>query len=123
MMTTTSYFRIDYPVDLTEGMYQYSRSIQQWTICSTGLSSPLPDEQLIPASDRIYLPEQCQFLTWNILSSDHPNERYRQIIKTLESLLPDIICLQEVTRTFLQTGYCNSRPLALTWPQKKYGRP
>ena len=102
MMTTTSYFRIDYPVDLTEGMYQYSRSIQQWTICSTGLSSPLPDEQLIPASDRIYLPEQCQFLTWNILSSDHANERYRQIIKTLESLLPDIICLQEVTRTFLE---------------------
>ena len=99
-------FSIDYPLNLRQGMYQFDRSINQWTICSY-VPSIISDHQPMPARDRVYLPEQCHFLTWNILSSHHPStklhpsERFREILKTLQSLLPDIICLQEVTRTFL----------------------
>ncbi|CAF4359954.1 unnamed protein product, partial [Adineta steineri] len=44
----------------------------------------------------------CQFITWNIHSDfSFTNFRYQAILKTLQKLLPDIICLQEVTFDFL----------------------
>lgn len=49
------------------------------------------------------IPERCKFLSWNISSSKilHPNERYKEIFQTLKSSLSDIICLQNVTKNFL----------------------
>ncbi|CAF3401237.1 unnamed protein product [Rotaria sp. Silwood2] len=60
-----------------------------------------------PSIDNVFIPERCQFLTWNILFDYYQsefiytNQRYEEILKTLKSFLPDIICLQEVTIKFL----------------------
>jgi endonuclease/exonuclease/phosphatase family metal-dependent hydrolase len=50
------------------------------------------------------IPERCQFITWNIRcdSNLYTNQRYKEILQTLKSSLPDMICLQEVTENFLE---------------------
>ena len=59
------------------------------------------------SSKDVCIPEQCQFITWNILfdyfKSEfiYTNRRYEEILKTLKSCLPDIICLQEATIKFV----------------------
>ena len=64
------------------------------------------DDLNLPSNNETCLPQQCHFLTWNILFDYHhsnllyTSQRYRSILDTLKSLLPDIICLQEVTSQF-----------------------
>lgn len=78
---------------LIQGLYHYDQSNQKWTT--------LTSDELI---DSMYIPKRCQFLTWNIFSSEtiHSDQRYQDILKTLKSSLPDIICLQGVTIEFLR---------------------
>jgi endonuclease/exonuclease/phosphatase family metal-dependent hydrolase len=77
-------------------MYHFNQSTHQWIL------HPQSDDIKTSLTDDMYLPKRCQFLTWNILSeSIYPDQRYEGIFKTLKSLLPDIICLQEVTKDFL----------------------
>ncbi|CAF5142167.1 unnamed protein product, partial [Rotaria sp. Silwood1] len=65
------------------------------------------DDSKILSTNETYLPERCHFVTWNILLDHYQStliynsQRYRSILDTLKSLLPDIICLQEVTMNFL----------------------
>jgi len=88
--------------NLIQGMYHFNQSTNQWNLCSNVLSLS-SDDLKIPSIDPMYIPEHCQFVTWNIFSSEdfYSNERYKEILKTLKSFLPDIICLQEVTNNFL----------------------
>ena len=86
-------------------MYHFDQSTHQWILCPhISLSS---DDLNKPSVDDMYIPERCQFITWNILFDYYQseliytNQRYQEILKTLKSLLPDIICLQEVTIDFL----------------------
>lgn len=82
-------------------MYHFNPATNQWILCSDIRSLASDDPQMV-SKDDMCIPERCQFVTWNILSEDlHPTERFREILKTLQSFLPDIICLQEVTRYFL----------------------
>ena len=65
------------------------------------------DDGKTPSSPDMCLPERCHFVTWNILfdyhhtDKIHTPQRYQAILQTLKSLLPDVICLQEVTMNFL----------------------
>ncbi|CAF3510562.1 unnamed protein product [Rotaria sordida] len=100
---TTIYIKQE--LNLVEGMYRYDQSIQQWILCPhISLAS---DNLKNPSIDNMFIPERCQFLTWNILFDYYQsefiytNQRYEEILKTLKSFLPDIICLQEVTIKFL----------------------
>jgi len=83
-------------------MYHFDQSINQWILCSD-IVSLASDNLKIPSTDHMYIPERCQFVTWNIFLSElfYTNERYKEILKTLKSFLPDIICLQQVTKNFL----------------------
>ncbi|CAF3969330.1 unnamed protein product, partial [Rotaria sp. Silwood1] len=91
--------------NLVEGLYHYDQSTQQWILCPH-ISLEL-DNVKNSSIDNMFLPERCQFLTWNILFDYYQtefiytNQRYNEILKTLKSFLPDIICLQEVTIKFL----------------------
>jgi hypothetical protein len=78
-----------------QGLYQFDQSINQWILC-TDILSLASDDLRIPSIDHMCIPKQCQFITWNILS-----KQYIEIFKILKSFLPDLICLQEVTKTFL----------------------
>ncbi|UJR31913.1 hypothetical protein I4U23_019387 [Adineta vaga] len=93
------------PVNLIEGMYEYDRSTHQWNLCvHVNIAS---DNFSIPSPDNMCIPKRCRIITWNILfnyfhsESIYTNLRYPEILKTLKSFLPDIICLQEVTLDFL----------------------
>jgi endonuclease/exonuclease/phosphatase family metal-dependent hydrolase len=86
-------------------LYHFDQSLQQWT---QHPRIPLTsDDSKIPSTNETCLPEQCHFLTWNILFDYHHStlihtpQRYPAILDTLQSLLPDLICLQEVTSPFL----------------------
>ena len=87
----------DPKINLVEGLYSFNSSTNQWTLCSN-----------TPSTDSTSLPDRCEFITWNILSDSnqkeylYPNERYTSILQILKSFLPDLICLQEVTMTFLE---------------------
>ncbi len=88
-----------------QGLYYFDQSLQQWTQYP---HIPLiSNDPKIPSTNETCLPEQCQFLTWNILFDYHYStlihtpQRYQTILHTLKSVLPDVICLQEVTSNFL----------------------
>ncbi|CAF1209951.1 unnamed protein product [Rotaria sp. Silwood1] len=90
---------------LVQGLYRFDQSFQQWIECPhISLTS---DDSKILSTNETYLPERCHFVTWNILLDHYQStliynsQRYRSILDTLKSLLPDIICLQEVTMNFL----------------------
>ena len=91
-------------VNLSEGMYQFDQLTNQWILCND-IPSLASDDLQIPSKEHMCIPEQCQFITWNVHSvsqqSLYSNERFREIFKTLQSFLPDVICFQEVTRAFL----------------------
>ena len=91
---------------LVEGLYQFDSILQQWVICP---HVPLvSDDSKTSSGKDVCLPERCHMLTWNILfdyhhsSRIHTKQRYAAIVETLKSLLPDVICLQEVTMPFLK---------------------
>lgn len=86
-------------------MYYYDKNIHEWKLCShIDLKS---DDAKVPSTENMFIPKRCQFLTWNILfdyyKSDliYTDQRYKEILKTIQSFLPDLICLQEVTLKFL----------------------
>lgn len=88
-----------------QGLYHFDQSMQQWTQCP---SVPLSeDHPMSPSTNDTLLPQQCHFVTWNILfdyhhpALIHTDQRYPAILSTLRSSLPDVICLQEVTASFL----------------------
>ena len=88
-----------------QGLYHFDQSVDQWIqLAHVSLSEDSPKN---PSSNETCLPKQCHFLTWNILFDYHQSQliytsqRYTAIIHTLKSLLPDVICLQEVTHPFL----------------------
>ncbi|CAF5223860.1 unnamed protein product, partial [Rotaria magnacalcarata] len=87
--TTTD---IEQEENLVEGMYRYDQSIHRWTLCpQVSLTS---DDLTIPSASNMFIPERCQFLTWNILFDYYQsefiytNQRYEEILKTLKSFLP-----------------------------------
>jgi endonuclease/exonuclease/phosphatase family metal-dependent hydrolase len=96
---------VEQELNLIEGMYHFDRSTHRW-ILHPHKSLELDDVK-IPSMNDMCLPERCQFLTWNILCDYNQSEliytdqRYEEILKTLKSFLPDIICLQEITKDFL----------------------
>ncbi|CAF3213741.1 unnamed protein product, partial [Rotaria sp. Silwood2] len=90
---------------LVQGLYNFDQSLQKWIECPhISLTS---DDSKISSTNETCLPERCHFVTWNILfdyyqpTLIYTSQRYRSILDTLKSLLPDIICLQEVTVNFL----------------------
>ncbi|CAF3304625.1 unnamed protein product [Rotaria sp. Silwood2] len=92
-------------LSLVQGLYYFDHSLQQWIECP---HIPLTsDDPRIPSTSETWLPERCHFVTWNILfdyyqsTLIHSQQRYQAILDTLKSVLPDIICLQEVTKSFL----------------------
>ncbi|CAM4875460.1 unnamed protein product [Rotaria socialis] len=96
---------IEQEENLVEGMYRYDQSIHRWVLCpQVSLTS---DDLTISSTSNMFIPERCQLLTWNILFDYYQsefiytNQRYEEILKTLKSFLPDVICLQEVTMKFL----------------------
>jgi len=88
-----------------QGLYQFDRTSYQWVLCPE--VSLNDDDPKVPSTKETCLPERCHFLTWNILFDYHQSSsiftslRYPQILNQLKTLLPDVICLQEVTRPFL----------------------
>ncbi|CAF1501248.1 unnamed protein product, partial [Rotaria sordida] len=90
---------------LVQGLYRFDQSLQQWIECPH--ISLISDDSKISSTNETYLPQRCHFITWNILfdyyqsTLIYTSQRYRSILKTFKSLLPDIICLQEVTIDFL----------------------
>ncbi|CAF1585255.1 unnamed protein product, partial [Rotaria magnacalcarata] len=91
--------------NLAQGLYRFDHSLQQWVECPhISLAS---DDTKIPSTKETCLPERCHFLSWNILSDNYQTEsihtcqRYHTLLYTLKTLLPDVICLQEVTVSFL----------------------
>ena len=86
-------------------MYHFDEALHQW-IQDPHISLE-SDDPKTPSTNDTSLPQQCQFLSWNILfdyyhsSLIHTSQRYPAILHTLKSLLPDVICLQEVTANFL----------------------
>lgn len=87
------------------GLYHFDQILQQWI---QDVDIPLTsDDHKTLGSSETTLPERCQFLTWNVLVDYHASAlihtklRYPAILETLKSLLPDLICLQEVTSQFL----------------------
>lgn len=93
-------------LELVQGLYHFDQSMQQWTQCP--YLSLAEDDPKSPSTNDTLLPSQCHFVTWNILfdyqhsSLIHTDQRYPAILSTLRSLLPDVICLQEVTASFLR---------------------
>ncbi|CAF4200005.1 unnamed protein product, partial [Adineta steineri] len=92
-------------LNLVQGLYYFDQSLQQWTEYShISLTS---DDPVISSTSETWLPERCHFVTWNILFDYyqspliHSQQRYQAVLDTLKSTLPDIICLQEVTKNFL----------------------
>ncbi|CAF1596974.1 unnamed protein product, partial [Rotaria sp. Silwood1] len=91
---------------LVQGLYHFDQSLQQWIIQYPHITLTL-DNPKVPSTNDTCLPERCHIVTWNILfdyyqsALIHTSQRYRSILDTLKSLLPDIICLQEVTYNFL----------------------
>lgn len=90
---------------IEECLYHFDPSLDEWIqLPHLPLSEDHPKN---PSTNDTCLPEQCHFLTWNILfdyqQSEliHTSQRYQSILDTFKSLLPDVICLQEVTTTFL----------------------
>ncbi len=88
-----------------QGLYHFDQTLQQWTqYPHIPLTS---DDPKIPSTNDTCLPQQCHFITWNILFDYHHStlihtpQRYQAILHTLKSILPDVICLQEVTSNFL----------------------
>ncbi len=88
-----------------QGLYHFDQSLQQWV---QHPHIPLTsDDPKLPSTNDTSLPQQCHFISWNILfdyhhsSLIHTPQRYQSILHTLKSLLPDLICLQEVTAEFL----------------------
>ncbi|CAF4692252.1 unnamed protein product, partial [Rotaria sp. Silwood2] len=75
--------------NLVEGLYRYDQSIQQWISCS--YISLASDNMKTPSIDNVFIPERCQFLTWNILFDYYqsefiyPNQRYEELLRTLKS--------------------------------------
>ncbi|CAF0817431.1 unnamed protein product [Adineta ricciae] len=93
-------------IPTTQGLYYFDNSLEQWVhLPHTSLAS---DDVKIPSTNNSLLPQPLHCLTWNILFDYHHPEliftpqRYRAILHTLQSLLPDLICLQEVTQPFLK---------------------
>ncbi|CAF0878678.1 unnamed protein product [Adineta ricciae] len=93
------------PMNLVEGMYEFDQSNHRWNLCPhVNLAS---DNTREPSSNNMCIPERCQIITWNILFDYYHSDsiytylRYPEILKTLKSFLPDIICLQEITLDFL----------------------
>ncbi|CAF0914485.1 unnamed protein product [Adineta steineri] len=87
-------------LNLSEGMYRFDQSIHQWILCPC--ISLISDDLKNSCTDDMYISKHCQFITWNIHSDlIFTNFRYQAILKTLQTLIPDIICLQEVTFDFL----------------------
>ena len=93
-------------VPVNAGLYQLDLNLQQWT---QQPDIPLTsDDHKTPSTDETTLPERCQFLTWNVLfdyhfsALIHTNQRYPAILERLQSLLPDFVCLQEVTYKFAE---------------------
>ncbi len=88
-----------------EGLYHFDQNLHQW-VHYPHLSLTLDDPKT-PSTNDTCLPQQAHFLTWNILfdyhhtALIHTSQRYPSILHTLKSLLPDVICLQEVTANFL----------------------
>ena len=88
-----------------QGLYHFDQTYQQWVqYPHIPLSS---DDPKLPSTNETSLPQQCHFLSWNILFDYHHSalihtpQRYQSILHTLKSLLPHLICLQEVTAPFL----------------------
>ncbi|CAF1277320.1 unnamed protein product [Adineta steineri] len=92
-------------LNLVQGLYYFDQSLQQWT--EYPHISLTCDDPVISSTSETWLPERCHFVTWNILfdyyqsTLIHSQQRYQAILDTLKSTLPDIICLQEVTKSFL----------------------
>ncbi|CAF3432228.1 unnamed protein product [Rotaria socialis] len=91
--------------NLAQGLYRFDPSLQQWVECPhISLAS---DDTKIPSTKETCLPERCHFLSWNILSDNYQTEsihtcqRHHTLLYTLKTLLPDVICLQDVTVSFL----------------------
>ncbi|UJR14808.1 hypothetical protein I4U23_001795 [Adineta vaga] len=93
-------------VPVAEGLYQFDKSLEQW-ISLPYVSLTSDDIKTTSTNDTI-LPQNPQLLTWNILFDYHHSsliysqQRYHAMLQTLKSLLPDLICLQEVTQPFLK---------------------
>ncbi|CAM4806452.1 unnamed protein product [Rotaria magnacalcarata] len=90
---------------LVQGLYRFDHSLQQWSeVQNVPLTS---DDTKTSSTKETCLPERCHFLSWNILFDYqkpgliHSSQRYQSILHTLKNLLPDVICLQEVTVSFL----------------------
>lgn len=88
----------------SQGLYQFDPTAHQWVLCP---EAPIvADDPKSPSTAEMCLPERCHILTWNILfdyhhsAAIHTKDRYPMILERLKALLPDIICLQEVTRPF-----------------------
>jgi endonuclease/exonuclease/phosphatase family metal-dependent hydrolase/2'-5' RNA ligase len=90
---------------LMQGLFYFDQSTQQW------IQYPhIPitsDDQKNPSTIETCLPSRCHFVTWNILFDYHhpqliyTSQRYQSVLDKLKSLLPDVICLQEVTKPFI----------------------
>ena len=90
---------------LAEGLFHFDPSTQQWIqYPHIPISS---DDQKSPSTVETCLPSRCHLVTWNILVDYHHSQliytsrRYQAILDKLKSLLPDVICLQEVTKPFI----------------------
>ena len=90
---------------LAQGLFHFDSSTQQWI--QYPHISIISDDQKNPSTIETSLPNPCHFVTWNILVDYHhsqliyTSQRYRSILDELKSLLPDVICLQEVTKPFI----------------------
>jgi endonuclease/exonuclease/phosphatase family metal-dependent hydrolase len=86
-------------------MYHFDGLSQRW-IAYPHTSLTFDNDKETATIDAC-IPERCHFITWNILFDYHhsslifTSQRYQAILHTLNSLLPDVICLQEVTKDFL----------------------
>ncbi|CAF3700170.1 unnamed protein product [Rotaria sp. Silwood1] len=91
---------------LVQGLYHFDQSLQQWIIQYPHITLT-SDNPKVPSTNETCLHERYHIVTWNILfdyyqpALIYTSQRYRSILDTLKSLLPDIICLQEVTYNFL----------------------
>lgn len=92
---------------LADGLYFFDHSIDQWISCPC--LSMATDNVTEPSTEKMCLPQHCQLVTWHLL----PNQRHSPIFETLESILPDLVCLQGVTNT------CLDRLLDQCWLKEK----
>ena len=80
---------------LAEGLYCFDHSIDQWISCPC--LSMTADNVPQPSMEEMRLPQHCQIVTWHLLPDQCPSP----IFERLESILPDLVCLQGVTSTCL----------------------